>query len=457
MSTLLPSRLPLSLAEELFLGLDGPGEPGTMHVEIRVAGSLDPGRLETAARTAAGRHPMTRVALASRRRLLRPPLWSSTAPPTADLVRTRDCEDDRAMNSIRAEFYSTEIDPSTAPLLRLLLVSRPGGDSLLLRVHHAVMDGLGMARFLQSVGRAYADQPDPMPGVDPIATRDLAAAFGDRYPKSPKGKAFRRTGKRKRAQLQPQTAQPAGTGFGFLTMSLPRDWPTPELSHRDLRGTRGDYLMLAALHRAVGRWNAQRSRQTDLISTILPMSVRPPEWGLEVVANLVMAGHVFTDPDQREDDDALLATVTEQMRAIKSGDDFGAALHTPAWVRKVVVPALLAVSGRRLVDAAAIMTNVGPADGIYDFGPDAGEVIESWGSPPTVMPMGLGLCAGTLYGDMLITMRYCRTLFDEAAAQEFATLYLTCLEGLSLQKRRGVPRQPQPAAQATESTASPQD
>ena len=452
MSTPLPARLPLSLAEELFLGLDGPGEPGTMHVEIRVAGSLDPVRLETAARTAASRHPMTRVALAGPRRFLRPPFWASTALPTPDLVRTSRCESDGELNAIRADFYSTAIDPTTAPLVRLLLVSRPGGDNLLLSVHHAVMDGLGMARFLQSVGRAYADLPDPMPDVDPVATRDLAAAFGDRYPKSSKGQAFKRTGKRKRAQLQPQT-DTTDPGFGFLTMSLPRDWPTPELSHRDLRGTRGDYLLLAALHRAIGRWNAGRAHETDLVSTILPMSVRPPEWGLEVVANLVMAGHVFTDPEQREDDEALLATVTEQMRAIKSGADFGAALHTPAWVRKVVVPALLAVSGRRLVDAAAIMTNVGPADGIYDFGPTAGRVIEAWGSPPTLMPMGLGLCAGTLYGDMLITMRYCRTLFDEAAAQDFATLYLTCLEGLSLQKRRGVPRQ-QRAAQAT---ASPQE
>jgi NRPS condensation-like uncharacterized protein len=453
MSALLPSQFPLSLAEELFLGLDAPGEPGTMHLELRVAGSLDPARLETAARTAANRHPMTRVALAGRRRLWRPPLWSSTVRPTPDLLRTRSCDSDSAMNDIRADFYSQAIDPATAPLVRLLLVSRPGGDSLLLSVHHAVMDGFGMARFLQSVGRAYAELPDPTPDVDPVATRDLAAAFGDRYPKSSKGQAFRRTGKRKRTQLQPQMQQPAGTGstgpgFGFLTLSLPRDWPTPELSHRDLRGTRGDYLMLAALHRAVGRWNAQKSRETDLVSTILPMSVRPPEWGLEVVANLVMAGHVFTEPDQREDDDALLATVTEQMRAIRAGDDFGAALHTPVWIRKFVVPALIAVSGRRLVDAAAIMTNVGAADGIYDFGPDAGQVIEAWGSPPTIMPMGLGLCAGTLYGDMLITMRYCRNLFDEAAAKQFAALYLTCLEGLSLQKRRSVPRQ-QSTAQAT--------
>ena len=58
-----------------------------------------------------------------------------------------------------------------------------------------------------------------------------------------------------------------------------------------------------------------------------------------------------------------------------------------------------------------------------------------------------------IFGDMLITMRYCRTLFDEAAAQEFAALYLSCLEGLSLQKRRGVPRQPQREAEATTSPA----
>ena len=451
MSTPLPARLPLSLAEELFVGLHTSGEPGTMHIEIRVAGALDATRLEAAARTAASRHPMTRVAFGQPRRLLRPPLWSSTALPTRDLVRTRSCDSDSAMNGIRADFYSQPIDPATAPLVRLLLVSRPGGDSLLLSVHHAVMDGLGMARFLQSVGRAYAELPDPMPNVDPVATRDLATAFGDRYPKSAKERAFRRTGKRKRAQLQPQLSNGAA-GFGFLTMSLPQDWPTPSLSHRDLRGTRGEYLLLAALHRAIGRWNAERSRATDLVSTLLPMSVRPPEWGLEVVANLVMAGHVFTDPEQREDDDALLATITEQLRAIKAGDDFGAALHTPSWVRKFVVPALLTLAGRRFVDAAAIMTNVGPADGIYNFGPEAGEVIEAWGSPPTLMPMGLALCAGTLYGDMLITMRYSRTLFDEAAAQEFAALYLTCLEGLSLQKRRGVARQQQPA----EATTSPQ-
>ena len=445
-----PQRVDLSLAEELFLGLDSPAEPGTMHLEIRVAGSLDPARLEQATRTAASRHPMTRVGLATGRRFLRPPQWEFGAPAPAVLVRTRGCDADGDMPAIRSDFYSRAIDPAAAPLLRLLLVQRPGGDSLLLGVHHAVMDGLGMARFLQSVGRAYADLPDPVPAVDPVATRDLAAAFGDRYPRSERGQAFRRTRGRRRSQLQPQAAAP-GPGYGFLHFTLPRDWPTPDASHRDLRGARGDYLMTAALHRAVEAWNAARGTSCDLISSILPVSVRPPEWGLEVVANLVMAGHVFTTPEQRATDEELLKAVTGQVRAIKEGDDFGAALHTPAWVRKIVVPALMTFGGKRLVDAAAIMTNVGPADGVYDFGAAAGEIIESWGSPPALMPMGLGICTGTLYGDVLITMRYCRALFDDAAAADFGALYLEGLERLSLQQRRGPARRPvEPAASSPE-------
>jgi hypothetical protein len=194
--------------------------------------------------------------------------------------------------------------------------------------------------------------------------------------------------------------------------------------------------MVAALHRAIDTWNTARGASNDLVSTIMPVSVRPPEWGLEIVANLVMAGHVFTTPEQRSDDVALVAAVTEQVRAIKDGQNFGAALHTPDWVRKFLLPALLAVAGTRFVDAAAIMTNVGAADGIYDFGNEAGTVIESWGSPPTLMPMGLGMCAGSLYGDVCITMRYCRALFDERAAAEFGQLYLESLERLSMPARR---------------------
>jgi UDP:flavonoid glycosyltransferase YjiC (YdhE family) len=448
-------RVPLSLAEQLFVRTDAPSEPGTMHLEIRVSGRLDEQRLDAAAAAAARAHVMTRMRLAPATQRRRLPHWEEIELHDGGLVEVAECPQDAdgtAMDRIRARFYSTPLDTSAAPLLRLLLVRRPGGDSLLLSVHHAVMDGLGMARYLQSVGRAYAGVPDPMSDVDPLACRDLAATFGEHFPAQPGGKAFRTTGKRKRAQLDPQVARPAA-GFGFVTRKLPLDWPTPEAAHKDLRGARGEYAMIAALHRAVERWNRARGVPVDLITNLLPISVRLPEWGLDVVANLVMAGHVFTSPEQRGTDRELLAAVTEQVRRIRSGADFGAALRTPRWIRRYVLPGLLAVAGPRLVDTAAIMTNVGAADGIYDFGPDAGEIIEALGSPPTVMPMGVGICASTLYGDVSITLRYCRALFDEPAAAEFAALYLDCLEKFSLQQRRSVPAQPQPA----EVTSSPAD
>jgi hypothetical protein len=59
---------PLNVLDELYLHLNRPEEPWSVHLEIRVEGHVDRRRLEEAVQTAAGRHPLTRARLAPTRR-----------------------------------------------------------------------------------------------------------------------------------------------------------------------------------------------------------------------------------------------------------------------------------------------------------------------------------------------------------------------------------------------------
>ena len=53
----------LNVLDELYLHLDRDEEPWSVHVEIRVEGSIDMARLDAAVREAARRHPIARARL----------------------------------------------------------------------------------------------------------------------------------------------------------------------------------------------------------------------------------------------------------------------------------------------------------------------------------------------------------------------------------------------------------
>jgi ABC-type glycerol-3-phosphate transport system substrate-binding protein len=72
-----------------------------------------------------------------------------------------------------------------------------------------------------------------------------------------------------------------------------------------------------------------------------------------------------------------------------------------------------------------VLSYYGRIDGYApDFGPEAGGVTEVWGSPPVPMPTGIAFGTGILGGQLLITFRYCRAVFDEPAARRFADLFV---------------------------------
>lgn len=428
-------EFPLSVNEELFLRLDTPAEPQNMHLEVRFEGTLEAARMSAAASSATASHPMTRARLARRRLMTLPPRWTLSTADVPVAVTEQHAGSDQDMQRIRSGFYSHGFDVRIAPLVRILVVHRSGGDSLLLSMHHAIADGVGLARYLDSLLRGYAGKPDvPPAAVDPIEVRYLSKYFGGRYPAPavPPPKAAKPTGER--SFLAPS---PASTDQGYLfeCVRLPQDWKQSDRRHRDLRGSRGEYIMHAALHRAIDDWNCAHSSNSDAISTMVPINIRDAQWKRDVVANIVLSIELTTTPADRITDDDLIAAITAQIRSARAGDSFGASLHPSAAVRNVLVPVLFTLPKRlvrRFAADAAVLTCAGPGD---DFLPEkqfAGKVIEVWGSPPTAKPMGVALCAMSLGDDVFITLRFSRSLFDDAAARQFSALYLEALERFSL-------------------------
>jgi NRPS condensation-like uncharacterized protein len=412
------------MLEEILHSLDRPDEPSTIQVELRVAGSIQERELREALGAAIAAHPMTRARKVSRRILLRPAHWEVGGPSAGEVLRSVHCDDESVLAAARAEFYSRPIDVERSPALRLLLVHRPGGDSLLLGANHAVTDGVGALRFLRSVARAYSGRPDPVPPVDPLAARDLQAQFGHTVSDRPRdaGRAKPPTGPR--SLLAPEGAE-GEPGYGFLLSALSVDQGRRLNPRRLVPTATVNDLLLASLHRAVAAWNADQRRPCRTISILMPVNLRPPEWRNEVVGNLTLGGPILSTPEQRSTAGTLLAAMTAQTRRVKTGDDFAAFCEKPLWVRKLLL-FLLFARGTRSMDTA-VLSNLGRIDDVPDFGAEAGEVTEFWFAPPVVMPTGLAVGAAGLKGRLHLVMRYRRALFDDRAARRFSDRFLDIL------------------------------
>jgi NRPS condensation-like uncharacterized protein len=355
-----------------------------------------------------------------------------------EVVRSIDCANESEMDVARDDFYSRGIGLGEAPALRLLLAHRPCGDSLLLKVHHAITDGVGALRFLHSVARSYEGRPDPVPPVDPLAARDFKChirrvATSARSPNV--GPPSLSAGPR--AFIVAEGAS-SGPGYGFHHEVLSAE-ETRRLNPRRLepKATVND-LLIAALTLTVASWNASRDRPCGCIAVFMPINARPPEWRDEVVGNVTLGSKVTTMPGQRATDSALMEAVAAQTRWIKSGIGFELLLDLPPWLLNLfppLLPLLCRLLGDR-VENSAVLSNLGCLADVPCFGPPAGAVTEFWFSPPGGMPMGLTVGAASLHGRLHLVFRYCRALFDKGAARRFSSLFLESLADLS----RGAPR-----------------
>jgi len=425
-------NVPLNPLDELFLHLDHREEPWGIHFEVRIAGRFDADRLAAAVAAAAARHPIARARLASWRGSDLGYHWE-----IADVLDTPvtivDCADEAELAAVRERLYCVSPSLAVAPPFIVVLARSAAGDSLLLNLHHAAGDGLGAARLVLSILRAYVGAEDPLPALDPLEARDVDALTGA---VSPAERRERRRAVWRQAADDWQAGPPARLaraggadypGYGFELIALSAEETEVVSSHRTAGTTINDVL-LAGLAVAIERWNREHHRPTHRIALTMPVNLRPPEWRTEVLANLASYTTVSVGRGQRDDLATALEAAVKGTRTIKEHGLAGTVVDQLRRLRTLPVrvkqrlPALIPLTGNVVVDTASL-SNLGVLDAFPWLGDDAGVVKAVWVSPPNRMPLGASFGAATLDGRLHLTLRYRRAQFDGAAATAFARLY----------------------------------
>lgn len=431
--------VPLSTMDELCLHLDTERFPWTIEFEIRAPGAIDESRLRDAVARAAAQHPMARARMRPYRLTDRVYEWEILDEIADDPVWVLRADDDVEMAERRAFIISAGIALDEAPPFRVWLVRRPGGDSLLLSANHVATDGMGTMRLMRSIVRAYADAPDPVMPIDPVADRDVKRIAGptsalDRLSRLVGyGGGLRHAGGRL-SRISVDGGEEGASGFGVHHEVVASEDFAALDPRRHTDATFND-LLLAALHLAIEDWNADHFAETDRITLMMPVNVRPREAWTETMANLSMMAQIHSSPADRDDAAALVRSVAAQTTRVKKSSSATVLLEVldhsdwlPA-VAKQAVPLLSPLSNDALIDTA-VLSNLGRVDEPFDFGPGpwtSSAATEVWFSPPARMPLAIGVGAATLDGTLYLSFRYCRAQFDAPAAASFAEYYRRAL------------------------------
>jgi NRPS condensation-like uncharacterized protein len=435
--------VPFTPLEEAIFYIERMHGPWNVQFEVETTAGIDPARLRAAVVTACNVHPLARA----RRRphdesdgrdgrchWVVPGAISELPPGTVTVA------DDLSASETSA-FYRERFDPTAELPFRILVGRGDGqadGDRVLICSNHVAADGVGCARFVRSVCRAYRGEALDAPSVDIGTAR---AAVGDAGPTSPRtalkllGDGLRSLGTTLR-----EPARIAGNGgvetegWLFERRRLDADLTERVLGERSEGATVNDVL-LAALHRCIEAWNREHGEPARRISVMMPLNLRPREWFYDVVGMFTTIASVSTRRRDRRGTGTTLRTVVEQTRRVKDRDR----TTIPHEVAKLLpsgtpvglkewVPELLDGLGRRFVDTA-VLSNLGRMPAPWPgFIPDDDPTL--WFSPPsfTLAPVGIGVA--TVGGTIHLTGRYWRRTFDADAATSFTDRYLDCLESV---------------------------
>lgn len=427
-------RVPFNVVDEVVHLLDTEAEPWSIQLEVRVAGTLDEDRLRTALSEALDRHPMARARKAPTvRRSEHHYSWEITSKADLDPLRILDCPDEEALHAARSQLQSRSVPLVESPPLRMWLARSPDGDVVMVNANHAAMDGFGVLRFVRSVARAYAQDPDPVPDVDPLEARGLRMLVGtDDMPTRLRRLAM--LAEKARDTVAPPARIAAdggsdGPGYGLHHLRLSAT-QTRRLVAKELPGTVND-ILVATLQLTIADWNEEHGESTRRIGVMVPVNMRPRDRQQEVVGNVLLPVRVTTDRADRSTPLAALEAVVRQTRRIKEGgggaliEVLGRSTSFPLGVKEASSP-LLKLLGNRIADSALI-SNLANLDDPPSFG-DAGDTTEVWFSAPARMPLGVSVGIVTVGGRLHAVFRYRHPLFSKEAAGRFAGRYVDALE-----------------------------
>jgi NRPS condensation-like uncharacterized protein len=422
----------LNVLDELYLHLDREDEPWSVHVEIRVEGHIDADRLEAAVRDAALRHPIARARLAETRATDVRYRWE-----IADELGDVDLDEvDGDLAAARERLLSRTPALDRPGPFALLLAHDPGGDVLVLNLHHAAGDGLSALRLLGSIARAYSGDEDPVPALDPLAVRDVAALSGPgsvaaRLSRGRAALDYLARGVNAPARIKPR-GESDRPGYGFARLELAAG-DVARLGDLRREGATLNDVLLGGLAVTVREWNLREGNGSGAVYLLMPINLRPADWRFEVVGNFASYVSVRIGAGDHETLDTAIAAAAASTRRIKDGslaglivDLFGPPRLLATGLKKRMQD-LIPLTRDVVVDTA-VLSNLGRLDDVPHLG-DAGTVRELWFSPPGRMPLGASLGAATLDGRLFLTLRHRHAQFDTTAAEEFLALFRQVLLG----------------------------
>jgi NRPS condensation-like uncharacterized protein len=420
-----------NLLDELYLHLDKPDDPFSMHQELRVEGRLDAARLLTAIQYAAGMHPMARAFMLPWKPTDREYRWAIADALAVSVLIEVDCADEIEVAEHRAALLAESVPLIASPPFRCLLAHHPLGDYLIMNISHTVSDGTGQARLMRSIVRAYAGQPDPVPHFHALQHRDLAELFGA----TSLSEQLRRY--TPLAQYLVQSLLPPGRiaveggledeGFGLHFIKF-RKADIERLCARREDDASVNDVLLAALHLAIQDWNTQHGQKTERLTAMMPVNMRPAEWNQDVVGNYSVFVAIGSQSTDRQNFSRTLRAITRWTRWYKETkgtaqliDLLRGAQWLPLWLKRASRD-LIPLTGNRVVDSTAL-SNLGRLADLGSFGGKAGKVTEFWFSPPARMPLGVSLGVATHRDEMFLSFRYRKAQFSPDAAARFAEVF----------------------------------
>jgi NRPS condensation-like uncharacterized protein len=415
----------LCALDEAIYHLDSVSEPCSVHLEVRLSGTVVEDRLRQAVGMALARHPRAR-ARATMARLRRAGYeWEIPPAPDVDPLDVVLCSDDDALQAVRADLQSLAVPLATSPPLRIRLAHHRSGDVVMLNLHHAAGDGIAALGLLRSIARAYAGRCDPVSQTPPEELKipalsgrwaQLRALMGELRQAAPRS-----------AHLIPIGGEDRPGYWLYHLVLDPAQ--TAALVATAEGGTTVNDLLLAGLHLALDSWNCEHGGVPGRLSVLMPVNLRPKASWHELFGNFTYMVPVVTRPEDRADPTATVEAIRRRTRRIKAERTPAAVVklldvlqHLPLPAKRSI--ARLAASER--VMPTAILSNLGRLDEDLDFGPEL-RAREVWFSPPTRMPMGLALGAVTAVGWLHLVFRYRHPLLGPVEVAGFADRYLAAL------------------------------
>ena len=448
-----PAGRRFSVVEELTCCYDRPAEPANVHLEVRLPGWCDRAAFRAAVLAVLAARPQVSVRRAAAGRWQRSSRWEHAPVLDTDPVRVLAWADQADLAGQRAAFLSESPALDQSPPVRFLLAAGPDGDHVILNAHHAVLDGLSCLGLLRAVARQYSEL--------------IGSPTGEARPVAPDGKTGGRAGGARASAVrpgpgpaaddraavrvrrfspiariagQPDSAVPGPRpGYGACLLT----WDEMPVAADRLRplGASVNDLLITAMMITISRWNDCAGRSAGRIRITMPVGDRILQsadgaWGngsrLTAVTARAPAGAAVSD---------LLAEVARQTRYAKEHPgpqvDLAsralAAAPVPVSAKRQLLAAALRVAGPLFCDTS-LVSNLGIVEPLW-FGPLP--VTEIWFSTSAHMPRGLSLGAATVGGRLGLAFRYRHALLADAAAAEFARLYLGVLSSFADQESSG--------------------